>query len=87
MLILVSFARIFSSPGVENGLLGLGRKDKDLEQALEGSRRVGDLLLKREHEELAAIDKLAAELIQKEYRQVLQNQYFLGKYIYVVDLS
>ncbi len=48
----------------------IARQDKSLAQALERSRRVGGMLLKREDEELREISKLADEMIQREYRSV-----------------
>jgi len=44
------------------------RRSELLKRALERSRRVGDMLLAREDEELEQIDQLAEEIIKKEYR-------------------
>ena len=44
------------------------RQDPHLEEALQQSRRVGDLLLKNEEQETAEISRLAADLLDREYR-------------------
>mgnify|MGYP006940077728 CR=1 FL=1 len=44
------------------------QQDQQLAQALQRSRRVGGMLLKKEDEELKQINSLADELIQREYR-------------------
>ena len=44
------------------------RQDPAIARALDRSRRVGGLLLKREQEELAAVEELAKEMISREYR-------------------
>lgn len=44
------------------------QQDPRLEDALQQSRRIGDLLLKNEQHEIAEISKLAADLLDKEYR-------------------
>ena len=43
------------------------RRNESIQRALERSQRVGNLLLTREEEELARIDDLAEEMIQREY--------------------
>jgi hypothetical protein len=42
--------------------------DPKLQNALIQSQRVGDLLLKSEEKELAQVDKLADDLLEREYR-------------------
>lgn len=44
------------------------RQDEELRQAYEESRITGDLLLKREGEELSRVKKYADQLMQKEYK-------------------
>lgn len=44
------------------------QQSKLLERALERSRRVGDMLLQREEEELRKIEELAEELIARQYK-------------------
>ena len=46
----------------------LAMQDRSLVRAIERSRRVGSLLLKREDEELAAVGALADELLAQEYQ-------------------
>ena len=47
------------------------QQDPHLEEALQQSRRVGDLLLKNEEQETAEISRLAADLLDREYRYPL----------------
>ncbi|CAL5227716.1 g10726 [Coccomyxa viridis] len=49
------------------------QQDPHLEQALQQSRRVGDLLLKNEEQETAEISRLAADLLDREYRAPLKE--------------
>ena len=49
------------------------RQDPRMEDALQQSQRVGDLLLKHEQQETAEISRLAAELIDREYRQAISG--------------
>ena len=44
------------------------QQDPHLEEALQQSRRVGDLLLKNEDHETAEISRLAIYLLKREYR-------------------
>lgn len=55
-------------PSAEAEAAALARQDRGLAQAVERSRRVGSLLLKREDEELAKVGALAEELLAKEYQ-------------------
>lgn len=48
--------------------------DSQVQQALERSKRVGELLLKNEQEELQSIAKYADDLIRSEYRYLLELQ-------------
>lgn len=50
------------------------RRDRELQQALQQSIRAGDLLLKAEEQELRAVDMLAKQLLQSEYRWVPVGQ-------------
>ncbi|KAK9792073.1 hypothetical protein WJX73_008922 [Symbiochloris irregularis] len=52
----------------EEEVLALMRRDRELQQALQRSRRAGDLLLKAEEDEVAAVNQLVSDLLQKEYR-------------------
>lgn len=47
------------------------QRDLGLQAALQASRRVNDLLVKRKKEELVKINALAQELIAREYEYVL----------------
>ena len=44
--------------------------DRELQQALQRSKRAGDLLLKAEEEELQSVERLVKDLLQNEYRYV-----------------
>ena len=46
------------------------RQDPRMEDALQQSQRMGDLLLKHEQQETTEISRLAADLIDREYRSV-----------------
>ncbi len=45
------------------------RRDPKLQEALRHSRRVGDMLLKVEEQEVAKVNQLTDDLLKKEYRQ------------------
>ena len=49
-------------------MIALIKRDRELHYALQRSRRAGDLLLKSEEAELQAVDALAKQLLQSEYR-------------------
>ena len=51
-----------------------------MEDALQQSQRVGDLLLKCEQQETAEISRLAADLIDREYRQAISGANFLSDF-------
>lgn len=45
------------------------RRDPKLQEALRHSRRVGDMLLKIEEQEMAKVNQLTDDLLKQEYRQ------------------
>eukprot|EP00775_Hariotina_reticulata_P001321 gene1321-1665_t len=47
------------------GTAGHGQLDRSLQQAIQSSRRVGELLLKSEEQEVAAVQQRAQELVQQ----------------------
>ena len=49
------------------------RQDPRMEDALQQSQRMGDLLLKHEQQETAEISRLAADLIDREYRYAISG--------------
>ncbi len=55
-------------PRGEEDSVVLIQQDPRLDDALQQSRRVGDFLLKNEQHERAEISKLAADLLDREYR-------------------
>ena len=55
-------------PQKEEETVVIIQQDPHLEEALQQSRRVGDLLLKNEERETAVINRLAADLLDREYR-------------------
>lgn len=59
---------IYRLPQKEEDTVVLIQQDPHLEEALQQSRRVGDLLLKNEEQETAEISRLAADLLDREYR-------------------
>ena len=58
-------------PQKEEETVVIIQQDPQLEEALQQSRRVGDLLLKNEEQETAEINRLAADLLDREYRCTL----------------
>ena len=44
------------------------RRDPKLQEALRHSRRVGDMLLKVEEQEMAKVNQLTDDLLKQEYR-------------------
>ena len=65
---LLSAALFCRLPHKEEEKVMIIQQDPHLEQALQQSRRVGDLLLKNEEQETAEISRLAADLLDREYR-------------------
>ena len=55
-------------PQKEEEAVSVIRQDPRMEDALQQSQRMGDLLLKHEQQETAEISRLAADLIDREYR-------------------
>ncbi|CAL8462414.1 g1947 [Coccomyxa elongata] len=49
------------------------RRDPKLQEALRHSRRVGDMLLKVEEQEMAKVNQLTDDLLKKEYRAPLRE--------------
>jgi hypothetical protein len=59
------------TPQLEGEVRGVLERDRELRQALQRSRRIGDMLLKAEAEELSAVEQFAQELMQREYMWAL----------------
>ena len=55
-------------PQKEEEAVVIFQQDPRLENALQQSLRVGDMLLKNEQQETAQINRLAAHLLDREYR-------------------
>ena len=55
-------------PQKEEKAVVIFQQDPRLEDALQQSLRVGDMLLKNEQQETAQINRLAADLLEREYR-------------------
>lgn len=56
------------SPTLEQAVVERMKQDQDLRQAYEESKLAGELLLKREGDELSRVHQFADELMQREYR-------------------
>ncbi|CAK0751520.1 hypothetical protein CVIRNUC_002074 [Coccomyxa viridis] len=68
-----SIAPLRQVPQKEEEAVLVIRQDPRMEDALQQSQRMGDLLLKHEQQETAEISRLAADLIDREYRAPLKD--------------